>query len=98
MKIRPSPVVALNRALAIAQQSGPAKGLAEIRAIKSADRLASYPFYSAAVGELELRLGRTSVAMENFRAAHRLARNEGERQFLSRRIAECERLARAEMN
>jgi predicted RNA polymerase sigma factor len=49
---------ALYRAIAIAQHEGPERGLEEIRAIAGSDRLAAYPFYSAALGELELRSGR----------------------------------------
>jgi RNA polymerase sigma-70 factor (ECF subfamily) len=91
MTIRPSPVVALNRAMAIAQHQGPARGLEAIRAIEGAERLARYPFYPAALGELELRIGRTDAARDHLRAARRLARNDGERAFLDRRIAECDR-------
>jgi RNA polymerase sigma-70 factor (ECF subfamily) len=64
MAIRPSPVVALNRAIAVAQREGPERGLAEIRAIADSDRLAGYPFYHAALGELELRRGRHGIARE----------------------------------
>jgi RNA polymerase sigma-70 factor (ECF subfamily) len=85
IKLRPSPVVALNRAIAIAQRSGPLRGLAEIDAIPERDRLASYPFLPAALGELELRAGRPQAACEHFRAAAALARNPAERQFLERR-------------
>jgi RNA polymerase sigma-70 factor (ECF subfamily) len=91
MKIRPSPVVALNRAMAIAQHEGPARGLDAIAAIEGADRLAAYPFYPAALGELELRIGRADAAREHLREARRLARNDAERGFLDQRIAECER-------
>jgi RNA polymerase sigma factor (sigma-70 family) len=91
MKVRPSPVVALNRAMAIAQHEGPAAGLVAIRAIAGTERLARYPFYPAAQGELALRLGRAPAAEKHFRAALRLARNDGERRFLERRIADCER-------
>jgi len=89
MKIRPSPVVALNRAIAISQHEGPARGLEAMRAIEGADRLARYPFYAAALGELELRMGNASFARESFVRALRLARNDGERRFLERRIAAC---------
>jgi len=89
--MRPSPVVALNRAIAIAEHEGPSRGLDEIQAIKGAERLARYPFYPAAMGELELRSGRLLAAQKNFRAARALARNEGERRFLDQRIAECQR-------
>jgi RNA polymerase sigma-70 factor (ECF subfamily) len=50
MTLRPSPVVALNRAIAIAQRDGPARGIEAIEAIADRDRLKSYPFYWAALG------------------------------------------------
>jgi RNA polymerase sigma-70 factor (ECF subfamily) len=89
MKIRPSPVVALNRAVAIAQHQGPAKGLEAVRAIEDAGRLTTYPFYPAVLGELELRCGHAEVARKHFQEAHRLARNQGERRFLDNRIEDC---------
>lgn len=90
MKIRPSPVIALNRAIAIAQRDGPQRGLEEIHAIAGSERLADYPFYSAALGELELRSGRREIARTHFRAALALARNPMERRFLDRRVSACE--------
>jgi RNA polymerase sigma factor (sigma-70 family) len=87
MAIRPSPVVALNRAIAIAQHEGPQRGLEEIRAIDNSDRLAAYPFYHAALGEFEFRAGRPDAAREHFRAALALARNPAERSFLRRKSA-----------
>ena len=89
MTIRPSPVVALNRAIAIAQHAGPERGLEEIGAIADHDRLAGYPFYHAALGELELRLGRDDLARGHFRAALALARNAMERRFLEHRMEAC---------
>jgi RNA polymerase sigma-70 factor (ECF subfamily) len=91
MKIRPSPVVALNRAMAIAESEGPERGLAAITAIEDVQRLAGYPFHPAAIAELELRLGRPHVAAKYFTLAKDLARNEGERRFLARRLDECVR-------
>jgi RNA polymerase sigma factor (sigma-70 family) len=91
MTIRPSPIVALNRAIAIAQNDGPERGLDEIRAIADCDRLAAYPFYFAALGELELRRGKHEIAREHFRAALALARNPTERGFFDRRVGACER-------
>ena len=93
MMIRPSPVVALNRAIAIAEHDGPERGLEAIHAIPDSDRLATYPFYHAALGEFELRKGRHEAAQEHFRTAMALARNPMERQFLTRRMDACERLA-----
>jgi RNA polymerase sigma factor (sigma-70 family) len=90
MTIRPSPVVALNRAIAIAQHEGPERGLAEIRIIADRDRLATYPFYHAALGEFEFRSGGSERAREHFRRALSLARNPMERHFLEGRVAACE--------
>jgi predicted RNA polymerase sigma factor len=90
MAIQPSPVVALNRAIAVAQHEGSERGLDEIGAIEKRDRLAAYPFYSAALGELELRRGSLDAAREHFRAALALARNPVERQFLEQRANACE--------
>ena len=90
MTIRPSPVIALNRAIAIAQQQGPERGLEEIRAIAHSHRLAQYPFYFAALGELEHQAGRHETARDQFREALALARNQAERQFIEERIRACE--------
>jgi RNA polymerase sigma-70 factor (ECF subfamily) len=92
MTIHPSPVVALNRAIAVAQHQGPERGLEEIAAIEDCDRLTAYPFYSAALGELELRRGGHASAREHFRTALALARNSMERRFLEQRMHACERM------
>ena len=89
MAVRPSPIVALNRAIAIAQREGPRRGLEEIRAIANSHRLAGYPFYHAALAEFELRAGRPDAAREHFRAALALARSPMEHRFLSHRVAAC---------
>lgn len=89
MRVRPSPVVALNRALAVAMDEGPERGLDELRAIEDRARLSAYPFYSAAFGELELRAGRAAAAHQRFSDALALARNPTERRFLERRLAAC---------
>jgi RNA polymerase sigma-70 factor (ECF subfamily) len=89
MAIRPSPVVALNRAIAVAQRDGPERGLAEIERIADRERLASYPFYEAAQGELELRCGHHDSAREHFQNALTLARNPSERRFFEQRLSVC---------
>ncbi len=89
LRIRPSPVVALNRAVALAEAEGPERGLEALRAIQGVERLAEYPFYPAALGTLELRRGDSAAAIRHFRAALRSARNEGERRFLERRLRDC---------
>lgn len=89
MAIAPSPVVALNRAIALAQRDGPDRGIEALRAIAGRDRLDRYPFYPAALGELELRRGNAAAARGHFTAALALARNAEERRFLEKRVAAC---------
>jgi RNA polymerase sigma-70 factor (ECF subfamily) len=54
------------------------------------ERLRRYPFYAAAVGELELRRGNHDRARADFATALTLARNKAERRFLERRLQACE--------
>ena len=89
MAFHPSPVIALNRAIAIAQLDGPERGLQEIRVIHDLHRLSSYPFYPATLGELELRRGNYPVANAHFSTALSLARNPMECNFLQRLIDTC---------
>jgi RNA polymerase sigma-70 factor (ECF subfamily) len=91
MAIAPSPVIALNRAIAIAERDGPERGLEEIGKIADRGRLAAYPFLAASFGELELRRGDCHAASEHFRTALRLARNGEERRFLEKRLLHCQR-------
>jgi predicted RNA polymerase sigma factor len=88
--IAPTPVVALNRAIAIAERDGAEAGLAALRAIEDKERLSCYPFYRAACGELELRRRDRAAATAHFRAALAVARSEPERRFLRRRIEAAE--------
>jgi RNA polymerase sigma factor (sigma-70 family) len=89
MGIRPSPIVALNRAIAIGQQEGPERGIEALQAIENSERLAKYPFYYAAFAEFELRARQPERALEHFSAALRLARNDVERRFFIQRIETC---------
>ncbi len=89
LEIAPSPVVGLNRAFALGQRDGPERGLAELRALPGRERLAAYPFYPAAIAELELRRGERASAREHFVAAIALARNPTERHFLENRLKSC---------
>ena len=87
MRIAPSPVVALNRAIAVGERDGPEQGLRALCAIDDVARLAHYPFYAAALGELELRRGNRVAAQQYFRTALSHARNASERRFLEKRLA-----------
>jgi RNA polymerase sigma-70 factor (ECF subfamily) len=89
MQIAPSPIVALNRAMAVAELEGPRQGLRALAAIQDVERMRDYPFYPAARGELELRSGRPETARAHFEAALGLARNDAERRFLNRRLEAC---------
>jgi RNA polymerase sigma factor (sigma-70 family) len=89
LRIRPSPVAALGRAIAVAERDGPERGLAEIGTIEDRARLDRYPFYAAALGELELRRGRRDAARTHFESAAALARSPAERRFLERRAQAC---------
>lgn len=87
LALAPSPVVALGRAMAIAERDGPAQGLSELRRLKDTERLAASPFHAAALGELELRLGNMNGASEHLRVALSRARSEPERAYLRQRLA-----------
>jgi RNA polymerase sigma-70 factor (ECF subfamily) len=86
LAIRRSPVVALQRALALAELSGPERGLEAVLTIEGAERLHGYPFYFAALGELELRRSNAKLAAEHFEKALALARSQLERRFLEQRL------------
>jgi RNA polymerase sigma factor (sigma-70 family) len=89
MTIRPSPIVALNRAIAISQRDGPEGGLEALRTIANSDRLAEYPFYHAALGQSELQRGHAEIARDHFSIALALSRNPAERQFFEGRLVAC---------
>jgi RNA polymerase sigma-70 factor (ECF subfamily) len=87
-QVAPSPVVEINRAIAVAMRDGPAAGLVLIEAIPARGDLANYHLAHAARAELCRRLGRTAEARASYRQALALAQQEPERRFLERRIAE----------
>jgi RNA polymerase sigma-70 factor (ECF subfamily) len=89
MRVAPAPVVALNRAIAVAERDGADRGLVELDRIAARERLDRYPFYPAALGEQELRRGNREAARAHFAAALGLARNPAERRFLEKRLRSC---------
>jgi RNA polymerase sigma-70 factor (ECF subfamily) len=84
----PSPVVELNRAVAVAMRDGPLAGLTLIDAILTRGDLGSYHLAHAARADLCRRLGRTAEARASYEQALRLTQQEPERRFLQRRLAE----------
>jgi RNA polymerase sigma-70 factor (ECF subfamily) len=86
-RIEPSPVVKLNRAVAVAMHEGPGAGLALIEAILASGELTEYHLAHAARAELCRRLGRIAEARSSYQRALELTRQETERRFLSDRLS-----------
>jgi RNA polymerase sigma-70 factor (ECF subfamily) len=84
----PSPVIELNRAVAVAMRDGPAAGLSLVDAILERGDLVQYRLAHAARADLCRRLGRTAEARASYERALALTRQEPERRFLARRLAE----------
>jgi RNA polymerase sigma-70 factor (ECF subfamily) len=84
----PSPVVDLNRAVAVAMRDGPLAGLALVDGILAQGDLADYHLAHAARADLCRRSGRTAEARASYERALSLTRQEPERRFLERRLAE----------
>lgn len=91
LRVEPSPVIALNRAVAVAMRDGPAAGLLLIEQILLRGELANYHLAFAAKAELCRRLGQHAKAYDAFRQALALARQMPERRFIERRLAQLER-------
>lgn len=87
-RMDPSPIVALNRAVAIAQADGPAAGLALLDELAAGGELAGYHLMPAARADLLRRLGRLPDAAAEYERALALSDNDAERRFLRRRLAE----------
>jgi RNA polymerase sigma-70 factor (ECF subfamily) len=87
-RVDPSPVVELNRAVAVAMRDGPAAGLARIDAILARGDLGDYHLAHAARADLCRRVGRTAEARASYERALDLTRQEPERRFLERRLRE----------
>src|SRR5215469_5984053 len=86
LRIQPSPVVQLNRAVAIAMRDGPEAGLAHIDAVLEHGELANYYLAHSARADMFRRLGRTAEAKSSYERALALTQQEPERQFLQDRI------------
>jgi RNA polymerase sigma-70 factor (ECF subfamily) len=85
--MKPTPIVALNRAIAVGMARGAEAGLVELAAIPEREKLRDYPFLPAAEGEFLRRAGRVAEARSYFEQALALARNPAEARFLERKIA-----------
>jgi RNA polymerase sigma-70 factor (ECF subfamily) len=90
-QVAPSPLVRLNRAVAVAMRDGPAAGLALLDDLTLDERLQAYHLLPAARADLLRRLGRSAEAAVAYREALELVGNDPERAYLRRRLGEVER-------
>src|SRR5690349_4325534 len=88
VRLVPSPVVELNRAVAVAMAAGPAAGLELVAALDASGALRGYHLLAATRADLLLRLGRRDEAAASYREALGLAGTDSERRFLTRRLAD----------
>lgn len=88
-RLEPSPLHALNRAIALAQWQGPVAGLAVLHALKPPAWLAGYYLWHAALGELERRVGHLEAAQRHLALALQAAPHPAEKALIARRLAAC---------
>jgi predicted RNA polymerase sigma factor len=89
--VAPSPIVELNRAVAIAMAEGPQAGLDHVDTLSGEPVLARYHLLPSVRGDLLVKLGRTEEARTEFKRAAALTRNARERELLLQRAAACAR-------
>jgi RNA polymerase sigma factor (sigma-70 family) len=92
VKFDGSPVIALNRAVALAEARGPQAGIDAVRAIKDLKSLESYYLLHAVLGEFEWRLNHTQAAAAHFQKALELTDMKSEQAFLSKKLQSCEQI------
>jgi RNA polymerase sigma-70 factor (ECF subfamily) len=90
LALKPSPVVALNRAVALAMVDGPDAGIRALKSLRGEASLARYHLLPATLGALHLRAGRSAEAARHYRDALALPCSAPERRFLERQAAACE--------
>jgi len=90
-QVQPTPIVSLNRAVAVAMVEGPARALEIVNALAEDDALSDYHLLHAARADLERRLGAFSDAERSYARALELVGNDSERRFLEKRLAEVRR-------
>jgi RNA polymerase sigma-70 factor (ECF subfamily) len=88
LRVTPSPVVALNRAVALAMRDGPLRGLEEVERLSGDPRLSSHHLLHSVRADLLRRLDRREEAIAAYLEALQLPQNEAERRYLQRRLRE----------
>lgn len=91
LQMEPSPVIRLNRAVAVAMRDGPAAGLALIQDLNKEGELAGYQWLYSAQADLHRRLGQAPEAQAAYRKALSMSQQEPERRYLERRLQELEK-------
>lgn len=94
-EVDPSPIVSLNRAVAVAMAQGPSAGLALVDSLAASHHLENYHLLHAAKADLLRRLGDTAAAGKSYRRALELVSNESERRYLERRLESVETAEKA---
>jgi RNA polymerase sigma-70 factor (ECF subfamily) len=89
-RVQPSPIVSLNRAVAVAMADGPRAGLAEMEALSASNDLNDYHLLHAARADLLRRLGLFNESAKSYMRALALVTNDSERRFLERRLREVQ--------
>src|SRR6266550_2636154 len=90
LELDDSPVIALNRAVAVANVHGPQAGIEAVETIENGSQLNSYYLLYAVLGEFEKQLNNFQAAIDNFRKALELTELSSEQLFLSKRLRDCE--------
>ena len=90
LELDDSPVIALNRAVAVAKVHGPQAGVEAVDGIKNGDQLKSYYLLYAVLGEFDKQLNNLQAAVDNFRKALELTESTSEQIFLSKRLRDSE--------
>jgi RNA polymerase sigma-70 factor (ECF subfamily) len=97
-RLQPSPIVSLNRAVAVAMLEGPKPGLALVDALAATNDLASYHLLHAVRADLLRRLGSPVEAAKSYTQALALVTNDSERRFLERRLREVQSTSSASID
>ena len=98
IKFDDSPIIALNRAVALAEVHGPRAGMEALRVVQNLPSLETYYLLYAVLGEFESRLQRPRSAAVHFRKSLQLAQIKSEQNFLAKRLQTCEDQTRMEMD
>jgi RNA polymerase sigma factor (sigma-70 family) len=90
LELEPSPIVRLNRAVALSMVDGPEAGLLELERLKNKKAMPGYYLYHATLADFHRRLGNKALAIRHYQQTYKLARTQPERAFVERRLTELQ--------